>query len=208
MEQDAQHKIEVLSKRRCSKSFSIDWIYFQRNLIVFICVSHHFCKTILGPKLQPYIDWSRPLASNRHTFQLVRRCRKRQLYHQKWKTFMPPPPPAAPHPPHDHLMRRPHGGYAILWELEKVDRQIHTLQLEISVLKQQLKIAQTCCLSSSQSQSQSPLPSPSPMDSPSQPTEPNNLPRYFIEFFVCLKRLRFANWIHFLFVKQFGHNKW
>lgn len=37
-------------------------------------------------------------------------------------------------------------GPGILWELNKVDRQIQSVQSEIVVLKQQLKIAQTYCV--------------------------------------------------------------
>lgn len=64
---------------------------------------------------------------------MIGKLRKRQLFHQKWRTFQP----------YNQRPYRPPGSYAILWELEKVDRQIQKIQSEIYVLKQQLKIAQT-----------------------------------------------------------------
>lgn len=138
---------------------------------------------ILGPKLQPYIDWSRPMQYNRNTFQLTRKLRKRQLYHQKWKQFN-----SNDHP---NIMYKSNGGYAILWELERVDRQIHTLQSEISVLKQQLKIVQTGCVPPS-------LPPPPPPSSTID--KPNNssdyLPGYFFAFFSL--SLIFLSKDHFL----------
>lgn len=86
-----------------------------------------------GSKLQPYINTTCPPASYRNTFQMVGKLRKRQLFHQKWRTFQP----------YNQRAYRSPGSYAILWELEKVDRQIQKIQSEIFVLKQQLKIAQT-----------------------------------------------------------------
>ncbi|XP_031629229.1 uncharacterized protein LOC116344698 [Contarinia nasturtii] len=117
MEQHAQHKIEVLSKRRCS------------------------------PKLPPYMDWSNAMVNQQHhrqTFHLVRRMRKRHFYPQRWKTFIA----------NDSILNKTNGiksncgngSYAILCELDRINRQIHTLQSEIAVLKQQLRIIQTYCV--------------------------------------------------------------
>lgn len=131
MEQNMQHKIEVLTKRRFSKLFwtinlltNVSWTNFL-IFLVFI-----FRK---GSKLLPYINTTCPPANHRNSFQLIGKLRKRQLFHQKWRTF---------HPYNQRAYRSP-GSYAILWELEKVDRQIQKIQSEIFVLKQQLKIAQT-----------------------------------------------------------------
>lgn len=41
---------------------------------------------------------------------------------------------------------RTNGGYAVLYELEKIDRQIQILQSQINVLQQQLRIIQTHCV--------------------------------------------------------------
>lgn len=67
------------------------------------------------------------MANNRYTFQVLKRLSKRQYYHHKWKPFNINGP----------------NFYGILWELKTVDRKIQSLQSEIHVLKQQLKIAQT-----------------------------------------------------------------
>lgn len=173
MEEDAQQKIEVLSKRRCSKS--IDRFELPEKKLInlwtiffplFFFWFFYPWKWILGPKLQPYIDWSRPMQHNRNTFQLTRRPRKRQLYHQKWKQFNSND--------HSNFVYKSNGGYAIFWELERVDRQIQTLQSEISVLKQQLKIVQTGCVPS-------PPPSSSTIDKPNDSSV--HLPGYFFCFF-------------------------
>lgn len=105
---------------------------------------------------------------NRNTFQLTQKLRKRQLYHQKWKQFN-----SNDHP---NIMYKSNGGYAILWELERVDRQIQTLQSEISVLKQQLKIVQTGCVPPS-------LPPPPPPSSTID--KPNNSSDYLPGYFFC-----------------------
>lgn len=79
------------------------------------------------------------MVNHRHTFQIMHnRMRKRPFYQhqQKWRqTFIP-----------SDSRYKYNGGYTILWELEKIDRQIQILQSQICVLKQQLRIIQTHCI--------------------------------------------------------------
>lgn len=81
------------------------------------------------------------MVNHRHTFHVMHnRMRKRPFYHhhhqQKWRpSFIPP-----------DSRYKYNGGYTILWELEKIDRQIQKIQSQICVLKQQLRIIQTHCV--------------------------------------------------------------
>lgn len=90
------------------------------------------------------------MANHRHTFHVFRRMRKRHWPQQQiWKpAFMA----------HDTFGTRykPNGGYAIIWELEKIDRQIQVLQSQIGVLQQQLRIIQTHCVPTEQHEQHEP----------------------------------------------------
>lgn len=66
---------------------------------------------------------------------MLGKFRMRQFHQSKWK----------PYTLNDRIKHKSIGTNGILWELNKVDRQINTLQLEISILQQQLKIMKSCC---------------------------------------------------------------
>lgn len=91
------------------------------------------------------------MVSHRHTFSVIRRMRKHQYYHQKWKPIVKYNRFNANN--NVNYNNWNDCGYGILWELDSVDRKIQTLQSEIYVLKQQLKIIQTNCVPTEKSKS-------------------------------------------------------
>lgn len=94
--------------------------------------------------MHPFVDWSKPLVNPCRTFPLVRKVRTHQFFHrQNWKPYQNAN--KFNHNPGGNGCNGRNGGYGILWELDKVDRQIQLVQSEIVVLKQQLKIIQTYC---------------------------------------------------------------
>ncbi|XP_055312107.1 uncharacterized protein LOC129574310 isoform X1 [Sitodiplosis mosellana] len=121
MEPETQHRIEVLSKRRCST------LKLQQQQQY-----HHH---------QQYNSWTNSVAN--HRFQVLRRIRKRQFFQPKWHTMKPA---FMAHESMAGSRYKYNGGYSILWELNKIDRQINVLQSQIGVLKQQLRIIQTQCV--------------------------------------------------------------
>lgn len=101
--------------------------------------------------MQPFVDWSKPFAYQRRKFSMARRTMRPQpFYHRQnyWKPYNDANKPLC-----GNSNRSTHGGrmisdfndrgYDLLWELDKVDRQIQSVQSEIVVLKQQLKIMRT-----------------------------------------------------------------
>lgn len=91
-------------------------------------------------QLHQFVDWSYPMPNHRQTYHVLRRPRKPQYYQQNWRRFVP----------NGFTAHRSYGGQAILWEIDKVDRQIHALQSEINVLQQQLNIIRNYCAPSTE----------------------------------------------------------
>lgn len=92
------------------------------------------------------------MTNNRYTFKTFGRMRKRQYNQQKWIYRMDLPYFVQNGSAGNHAGGGSGGGggYSILWELKNVDRKIQRLQSEIYVLKQQLKIIQTKCVTTEQ----------------------------------------------------------
>lgn len=152
MEQNTQHKIEVLSKRRCSKSH-FHYIFLLNNLLILdflfgfyfklinITVFFNVVRFFSDPPLHQHIDWSYPMSNHHHTYNnVLRRVRKYPYYQPRWRRLTW----------NGCAVQKSSGGHAILWELDKVDRQIHALQSEIDVLKQQLNIIRNYCAPSTE----------------------------------------------------------
>lgn len=102
---------------------------WYNNIYILIFFQSKF----LDPNLQHFIDWSKPIARNRHTFRVLRKLRQRRLYQQQMKVYR-----GGNSGGQDNS-----GVHSIIWELENIDAKIRTIQTEINVLQVQLQIIQS-----------------------------------------------------------------